>query len=69
MTRLNQPLWNAPAPDGWSDAGGEWAAPEQLMRRLDWVGEVWPAGPPRAAASSRDALAETVLGPSPMPRR
>jgi uncharacterized protein (DUF1800 family) len=62
LDRLNQSLWNAPAPDGWSDAATEWAAPEQLMRRLDWAGEL--AG--RAAASGGtepEALADTVLGP------
>ncbi|MDB5414839.1 MAG: hypothetical protein JWR10_3174 [Rubritepida sp.] len=62
MARLNQPLWTAPAPIGWPDEAAEWAAPEQLMRRLDWAGEL--AG--RAAASDRvdpAQLAETVLGP------
>lgn len=62
LTRLNQPLWNAPAPDGWSDAATEWAAPEQLMRRLDWADEL--AG--RASAgggADPGALAETFLGP------
>jgi len=62
MTRLNQSLWNAPAPDGWSDAAGEWAAPEQLMRRLDWATELGG----RAASSGGtdpEALAETLLGP------
>ena len=62
LTRLNQSLWNAPAPDGWSDAANEWAAPEQLMRRLDWAVEL--AG--RAAASGTadpNTLAETLLGP------
>ncbi|TCI00058.1 DUF1800 domain-containing protein [Roseococcus sp. SYP-B2431] len=62
LTRLNQSLWNAPAPDGWSDAATEWAAPEQLMRRLDWASEL--AG--RAAAgggTDPETLAQTVLGP------
>jgi uncharacterized protein (DUF1800 family) len=62
MARLNQPLWTAPAPIGWSDEASEWAAPEQLMRRLDWAGEV--AG--RAAATGSvepGLLSETLLGP------
>lgn len=62
MARLNQPLWAAPAPIGWSDEAGEWAAPEQLMRRVDWANEV--AG--RAAASGMvepAVLGETLLGP------
>ncbi|MDB5375593.1 MAG: hypothetical protein JWR00_39 [Rubritepida sp.] len=62
LTRLNQSLWNAPAPDGWSDAATEWAAPEQLMRRLDWAGEL--AGRAAAAGGTEpEALAETMLGP------
>jgi uncharacterized protein (DUF1800 family) len=62
MARLNQPLWTAPAPIGWSDQAGEWAAPEQLMRRLDWAGEV--AGRAAASGSVEPAvLGETLLGP------
>lgn len=62
MARFNQPLWNAPAPTGWSDQGAEWAAPEQLMRRLDWA----EAMAERAARRRRiepATLAETMLGP------
>jgi uncharacterized protein (DUF1800 family) len=62
MARLNQPLWSAPAPNGWPDEAGEWAAPEQLMRRLDWAGEV--AGRAAAAGGIDPAmLGETLLGP------
>ncbi|WP_421993840.1 DUF1800 domain-containing protein [Roseococcus sp.] len=62
LNRLNQPLWNAPAADGWSDAAAEWAAPEQLMRRLEWATEL--AGRAAAAgATEPEALAATMLGP------
>lgn len=62
MAQFAQPLWTAPGPNGWPDMAGEWAAPEQLMRRLDWVNGM--AG--RAAAAGRpDAatVAEATLGP------
>lgn len=61
MARLNQPLWTATAPIGWSDEAGEWAAPEQLMRRLDWAGEV--AGRAASAGVEPAPLGETLLGP------
>lgn len=62
MANFAQPLWTAQGPNGWPDLAGEWAAPEQLMRRLDWVNGL--AG--RAAAAGRpDAreVAEATLGP------
>jgi len=34
---LGQPVWNAPAPNGWSDRAADWAAPEAMMRRVDWA--------------------------------
>ncbi|WP_424811791.1 DUF1800 domain-containing protein [Roseococcus sp. YIM B11640] len=58
MNRLDQSLWNAPAANGWSDDATEWAAPEQLMRRLEWASEM--AG---RANTAPDALAQTLLGP------
>jgi uncharacterized protein (DUF1800 family) len=33
---LGQPLWTAPAPDGWPDQASAWATPEAMMRRIDW---------------------------------
>jgi uncharacterized protein (DUF1800 family) len=62
MGNLAQPLWTAPGPNGWPDLGAEWAAPEQLMRRLDWVNAM--AG--RVSAIGRpepQAVAEAALGP------
>lgn len=34
---LGQPLWTAPAPNGWPDHAADWAAPEAMMRRIDWA--------------------------------
>jgi uncharacterized protein (DUF1800 family) len=34
---LGQPLWSAPAPNGWPDRATDWAAPEAMLRRIDWA--------------------------------
>ena len=34
---LGQPLWAAPAPDGWPDRAADWASPEAMVRRIDWA--------------------------------
>jgi len=34
---LGQPLWTAPAPNGWPDRAADWAAPEAVLRRIDWA--------------------------------
>jgi uncharacterized protein (DUF1800 family) len=57
---LGQPLWNAPAPNGWSDRAADWAAPEAMMRRIDWAYGF--AG--RVGEHDPVELADTVLGPS-----
>jgi uncharacterized protein (DUF1800 family) len=56
---LGQPVWNAPAPNGWSDRAADWAAPEAMMRRVDWVYGF------SARIGERDPveLADAVLGP------
>ncbi|HEY0185743.1 MAG TPA: DUF1800 domain-containing protein [Rhodopila sp.] len=56
---LGQPLWAAPAPNGWSDRAADWAAPEALLRRIDWASGF--AG----RIGDRDVLevADTALGP------
>lgn len=37
MGGLGQPLWSAPAPNGWPDRAVDWAAPEAMLRRIDWA--------------------------------
>ncbi|WPB86894.1 DUF1800 domain-containing protein [Sediminicoccus rosea] len=62
LARLNQRLWTPPAPIGWPDEAGAWAAPEQLMRRVDWANELSA----RAELGQRLPLAQMVeafLGP------
>ena len=59
IANMAQPLWTASGPNGWPDMAGEWASPEQLMRRLDWVNQL--AG--RAGAPDARDVAEATLGP------
>ncbi len=56
---LGQPLWTAPAPDGWPDRATDWAAPEAMLRRIDWASGF--AG----RVGTRDVLeiGDTTLGP------
>jgi uncharacterized protein (DUF1800 family) len=56
---LGQPLWNPPAPIGWPDVARDWAAPEMMVRRIEWANAISARGAGRDAA----ALAEAVLGP------
>jgi uncharacterized protein (DUF1800 family) len=56
---LGQPLWAPPAPIGFPDTAPAWAAPEMMVRRIDWANGVSARGAGRDAA----ALAEAVLGP------
>lgn len=37
LSGLGQPLWTAPAPNGWPDRAADWAAPEAMLRRVDWA--------------------------------
>jgi uncharacterized protein (DUF1800 family) len=35
LAGLGQPLWRAPAPNGWPDRAADWATPEAMLRRID----------------------------------
>ncbi len=59
LNALGQPLWNPPLPNGWADTAAEWAAPEAVMRRIDWSHAV--AG--RARDQDPAAVADAALGP------
>ena len=54
-----QPFRAAPQPNGWPDRAGDWAAPEAMMRRIDWAYAV------SGRAGTRDVaeLAAANLGP------
>jgi uncharacterized protein (DUF1800 family) len=59
MFTLGQPLFAAPAPNGWPDTASAWTAPEALLRRIEWATQLanrLPSPPdPRA-------LLEATLG-------
>ena len=63
LASMGQPFWNAPQPNGWPDRAIDWAAPEAMMRRIDWAYGV--SGRVAALQDGHDAaeLAETTLGP------
>ena len=58
---LAQPLWTAAGPNGWPDMAAEWASPEQLMRRLDWVNAL--AGRAAAAGAPEPQAVAATMGP------
>ncbi|HBK08631.1 MAG TPA: DUF1800 domain-containing protein [Acetobacteraceae bacterium] len=37
LAGLGQPLWGAPAPNGWPDRAADWSGPEAVLRRVDWA--------------------------------
>jgi uncharacterized protein (DUF1800 family) len=59
LAGLGQPLWTAPAPNGWPDRAADWAAPEAMVRRIDWASGF------AARIGDRDVLtlADDSLGP------
>ncbi len=59
LANLGQPFQNAPQPNGWSDRASDWAAPEAMMRRVDWAFGV------SGRVGTRDVadVAEANLGP------
>ena len=59
LNSLGQPLWNAPLPNGWSDQAADWAAPEAMMRRIDWSYSIAA----HDARADPHAIAEAALGP------
>ncbi len=59
LAGLGQPLWTAPAPNGWSDVAADWSGPEAMMRRIDWAFAV--AG--RLGARDPMTIAQASLGP------
>jgi uncharacterized protein (DUF1800 family) len=61
---LGQPVWNARAPNGWPDQMADWAAPEAILRRVEWA--YGQAG--RGAGRDATALAEAVMGPLIQPQ-
>jgi uncharacterized protein (DUF1800 family) len=59
LAGLGQPLWAAPAPNGWPDRAVDWAAPEAMLRRIDWASGF--AG--RIGERDVQEIADTTIGP------
>jgi uncharacterized protein (DUF1800 family) len=59
LAGLGQPFWTAPAPNGWADRAVDWAAPEAMLRRIDWASGF--AG--RAGDQDVAEVSEAALGP------
>jgi uncharacterized protein (DUF1800 family) len=59
LAGLGQPLWTAPAPNGWPDTAADWIGPEAMMRRIDWAFAV--SG--RIGDRDPTVLGEASLGP------
>lgn len=59
LAGLGQPFWSAPAPNGWPDQAADWAAPEAMLRRIDWASGF------AARIGDRDVMqiAEATVGP------
>jgi uncharacterized protein (DUF1800 family) len=56
---LGQGMFNAPFPIGWPDTAADWAGPEAMVRRIDWV----YGFADRAELAEPATLSDTVLGP------
>lgn len=59
LNGMGQGMFNAPAPNGWSDRAEAWAAPEAMMRRMDWAFAIAR----RAETMDAAAIADASLGP------
>lgn len=60
LAMLGQPLFLAPAPNGWPDRAEAWLGPEALLRRIEWVATLV-----RRMADPPDprAVLDATLGP------
>ena len=63
LGNLGQPLWTAPLPNGWADVASEWAAPEAMMRRIDWSHGIAAQAGDRPGDRDPHAIADATLGP------
>jgi uncharacterized protein (DUF1800 family) len=59
LAGLGQPAFVAPQPNGWPDRAADWAAPEAMLRRIDWAYGL--AG--RAQDQDPMLVADASLGP------
>ena len=45
LTQLGERPFSAPQPNGWSEQAGDWAAPDAVVKRLDWSSRFAAAQP------------------------
>lgn len=59
--QLGQTPWRAPSPKGWPDVASEWAAPDAILKRIDWANL---AADVIGESFQPIAFAESALGPA-----
>lgn len=59
--QLGQAPWRAPSPKGWPDVASEWAAPDAILKRIDWANL---AADVISETFQPIAFAESALGPA-----
>jgi uncharacterized protein (DUF1800 family) len=60
LTRMNQPIWSPPGPDGWPEAAGSWISPPGLTARIEWASQLGVALEPRVDPRT---FVDVALGP------
>ncbi len=59
MTQLGQPVWRPGSPAGWDDIAASWAAPDALVRRVEYA--------QRLAARAGNSVDPRTLAPAVLP--
>ncbi len=60
LTQMGERPFNAPQPNGWSEQVSDWAAPDAVIKRLDWASQLSAARGPGVA--SPVGVADAALG-------
>lgn len=63
--QLGQTPWRAPSPKGWPDTASHWAAPDAILKRVDWSNL---AAEVITQTMSPMAFAQAALGPALSPQ-
>jgi uncharacterized protein (DUF1800 family) len=63
--QLGQTPWRAPSPKGWPDTAGHWAAPDAILKRVDWSNL---AADVIGQTMAPMAFGEAALGPTLTPQ-
>lgn len=59
QSQLGQPVWKPGSPAGWDDTAASWAAPDALLRRVEFA--------QRLVAPVGDTIDARMLGPKLIP--